>query len=541
MGALDPWLTIGGVLVPIAEGRSGTRRRTIEIGQRRRAINGAMRSSVFTRKKEWEFTTPPIDTGLRDRILEQLESASLPLTCVGTALGESGYADVTFTRTGSIGRYTDVDGFLKNAAADTERREWLDLDGDGTFQTESLLLEAARTNELVQSEDLDTTWTKTNLDSIATDQRAGPDGVVSLDEIIEDGTTNPHGVTQAVTGMTADADYALSAWAVANTRSWLRLVFFETAASANHVRAFFDLAAGAVGTADAGGTATLREAYVEDWSHIYPGLYRCVVSGSVGNSATAISAALRLATGDTVESYEGDGSSLFAGYAQLEDDAAEASSYIPTTTIAATRNADTWFATAPVPQAFTLYGKLRVRTSPVTLGRLAQIGSATSTADPRFGVVRFSTTQYQAFYDNGIDAAVVSNVAVSPEPLDALEYRALLFDDGSVQLAVSVNEGAESVGPQSSAPSAGLTSPWAAARLYLNSGGSSQRWLANYIATKMESGSRSMDAMRSLSAPNLFPALTLGEVSCYAEVRDATPLTIRGRPMWVLDFTLFEN
>ena len=162
----------------------------------------------------------------------------------------------TFTRSGTTGWHRGADGYLRNSDANIPRVEWI----DGSAY---LTIEAAGTNEILQSEDLNTTWSTTNA-SINTNTATGPDGATTLDTIIENSTASVnHGISQALTGLTADADYAFSMWFTANTRSWVRMQFQETAASANYVRAWFNLSTGAVGTTGAGGTGTFERAYVE--------------------------------------------------------------------------------------------------------------------------------------------------------------------------------------------------------------------------------------------------------------------------------------
>lgn len=260
----------------------------------------------------------------------------------------------THTRTGSVGPFIGSDGVLRQASANRPRIEWVDLDGDGV-RTALYRGELARTNELVRSEALDNaSWTK-SASSVTVDQATGPDGVASLDEIVESGTTAIHSVEQAVTGLTADAPFALSGFFRANTRSWVRLLMYETATPANVVNAWFNLTTGVVGTTGASGTGALVRAYVE--RDYVTGLYRPVLVGTIGNSATAVTASIRMATGDAIGSYAGDGSSsIYGGYVQMEDNATSASSYIATTTAAAPRNVDT--LDVPIafsPQDLTIY------------------------------------------------------------------------------------------------------------------------------------------------------------------------------------------
>ena len=270
----------------------------------------------------------------------------------------------TFARSGAIGSYVDESGVLQNeGAANIRRVSFVDDDGDGVLDTLEELIEDAATNEFTQSEDLThADWAATGLSARTADQALGPENALALDELVEDSGNSTHRATQTVT-MTADASYALSAWMMANTRDYGVLWFGENGAlGTNYVRGFFNLTDGTVeGTAEAGTGSHIRS-YVEDWTWLVPGLYRCVVVGSVGNSATSIDAAAAMSSNGSNLSYTGDGSSsIYVGYLQIEDEnSGAASSYIPTTTAAASRGAESLTADIGfVPQDLTLYSEWR--------------------------------------------------------------------------------------------------------------------------------------------------------------------------------------
>jgi hypothetical protein len=257
---------------------------------------------------------------------------------------------MVFTRSGTVGPYVGENGLLQNEATpNVFRTDWL-------HGEPATLLEGEGQNEFTRSEELDhSDWAKAAA-SVTANQAVGPDGVASLDEIIEDGTNASHLVQQGAT-LTADVDCAWSGFFRANTRAWVLLQMQESGAGGNNVRGWFNLDTGAVGNTDANGTGAFTRAYVEDYGG---GLYRCVLVGSVGNSATSILANARLATGDSISLYQGDGSSsIYGGYMQMEDDAPVASSYIKTTAAAASRGVENLTADFDhAPQPMTGYHKI---------------------------------------------------------------------------------------------------------------------------------------------------------------------------------------
>lgn len=412
-------------------------------------------------------------------------------------------AGFTFTRTGAA-MTVDENGLLVSVADGLPRTWWLDLDGDGVMDTPALALERASQNEALSSEDMNdgTAWPKVNLNSVSVDQIIGPDGVVSLDELIEDATASQaHGLNQAFTGMTADANYAVSCWAVANTRSWLRLTVFETASAGNNVNAWFDLTNGVVGSIEDNGTGTAVRHYMEDWTHVYPGLYRCIVVGAVGNSATGISCGIRLATADSQTGYSGDdSSSLYAGYAQFEDDVEVASSYIPTTTVAVARANETVYATFPhQQQAQAVYVRFVEKGTaflpPGATHGLLHIGGSGSGDDPRFRIGSNGSSDgiYDVNFDNGTDNATAAIAGGNEVALDdQVELLALLDanddGDGDVSISQRVNGGAVTTPVTAVGPTGGLgpaSLDWTDERIYFGSLGAAVRGLTLVLDVKI--------------------------------------------------------
>lgn len=389
----------------------------------------------------------------------------------------------TFTRTGTVGAYKDIDGLLKQAAANVLRTTWATVNGVYRPLTR---LEVPRTNKLLRSETLDNaSWTKSQ-SSIVTNTSVGPDGVASLDQLVEDGATDIHVLSQNVTGMTANANYVLSGWFRANTRSWAWMDVYETAAGANVARVWFNLSTGAVGANSVGGTGAFVRGYVEDWTHVVTGLYRCVLVGSVGNGATAITGRAGLATGDGVTSYAGNGtSSIWCGYMQLEE-GLEASSYIPTTTATVTRGAEAFTDSFPyTPQQLAAMGGATFYfdfveglypnwvADGVNAPVLAAVGNAA--LDTSVWVVDRPAAgdSYRVQHNAGS-----STVDLNPTRNDRIQLAAQFNTGGSVRLIGRKNGGADTTGSASSAVSP--ASEFSAQAIRIGGAGATGRGIQDY-------------------------------------------------------------
>jgi hypothetical protein len=225
--------------------------------------------------------------------------------------------------------------------------------------TKGLLLEEARTNICLQSEDFGTTWSPNANSSVSTNQTTAPDGATTADQLIDDsggtGDVNVE-VTQNVTVATA-TQYCLSVFAKADQLSWLglRVANFTTPANA---LASFDIGTGVKGTI----AAQFDDSGIEDYGN---GWYRCWVAFTTDATDTTGTLRVRVLDGDADELVADDGtSSIYLWGAQLEAGAFP-SSYIPTTTGSVTRNRDaidnqsdvSWQET-DVAGGFTLYAHL---------------------------------------------------------------------------------------------------------------------------------------------------------------------------------------
>lgn len=163
------------------------------------------------------------------------------------------------------------------------------------------------------SEELDNAaYTKTR-SSVTANQTIAPDGSLTADKIIEDGTaSNSHRIDRNLTGATDNTKSSFSMFAKAGTRTWCAITMVRK--DGTSVTAYFDLATGVYGTVSAGLT-TLASSY---WGN---GWHRIGSTVDVLGGGTTPAVRVSLATGDLGATYSGDGASyIYAWGLQPEAD-----------------------------------------------------------------------------------------------------------------------------------------------------------------------------------------------------------------------------
>jgi hypothetical protein len=241
---------------------------------------------------------------------------------------------VTFTRTtgsSNPATYVASTGYIASATNNQPRFDFHPV----TLACKGLLIEESRTNNVLFSQVYNGgAYTFTEASAVD-NSTASPDNTVTACLFSETAVTSQHSAFgNATTNVTSGTTYTQSIFAKAGTVSVIQLTFagggFGTSQYAN-----FDLANGVLGTV-IGGTATISPAA--------NGFYRITFSATA-TASTAVATVIVVFTNNNTTasrapSYAGNtGSNVYLWGSQFET-GAFATSYIPTTTTALTRNAD---------------------------------------------------------------------------------------------------------------------------------------------------------------------------------------------------------
>ena len=132
----------------------------------------------------------------------------------------------------------------------------------------------AKYNRFERSEEFDNAYWKKDRTSISANAAVAPDGTTTADTVTVSQTNTFCIVRRQTAGLAINVTYTLSVYAKKDTSDWFYLKFWD--AGANGVNAWFNLATGALGTVEAGCTASIVAAA--------NGFYRCSITRTVGGS-----------------------------------------------------------------------------------------------------------------------------------------------------------------------------------------------------------------------------------------------------------------
>ena len=231
---------------------------------------------------------------------------------------------VTFTRTGNTATVTNSSGLIAPINANLPRFDFDPI----TLACKGLLIEEARTNLLLYSEQFDNAYWNKNNATITANATTAPDGALTGDKLVENTANNYHYIRRAIT-TSANTSHTYSIYAKASERQIIRIAFYDGATV--FIDATFNLSNGSIFSTVAG-TASIV--------NVGNGWYRCICSGTSSASAGGGLVDIYLCDAAGNNSYLGDGSSgLFIWGIQLEVGAFP-TSYIPTVASTVLRNAD---------------------------------------------------------------------------------------------------------------------------------------------------------------------------------------------------------
>lgn len=238
---------------------------------------------------------------------------------------------VTFTRASS-GTYFDSAGVMQTATTDVPRFNY-EYNGSA-WVAKGLLIEPAATNRLLRAREFDSaSWAKTDT-TITANAANGVGGTATMD-LCTEGAAGTALVGQSAT-IAANSTNTFALDLKRGNHDWVCATLFDNGSAANFIRGWFNLATGAAGSATNGGTGS--GAAVSTPQNLGNGIYRCILTGAVNNSATSVRCASLSASADA-STTRVSGATRYQDRAQLESGSV-ATSFIETTTATATRAAD---------------------------------------------------------------------------------------------------------------------------------------------------------------------------------------------------------
>lgn len=288
-------------------------------------MNPAIREAVL-----WRPT-------LHDGISLNFQTGQHYVKAIGGVLARGALTDFfTFTG-GNQSRYMGPAGLLVSSVTNTPRIEY-----DASGNCLGLLIEGAKTNLCLQSQDFGTTWA-VNSCSVSANAIASPDGTTTADKLVEAAATARHYFSQSITKAASSIQYAVSAFFKSAERTF-GCIRVSDGPQAGDARVNINLSTGTLSStvisgSGFSGASAIVTAHSSGW-------YRVTLVFTSSTDTT-----LRVEFGADTDndpaafSYAGDGTSgLYIWGAQVEAGAFP-SSYIPTTTGSVARTAESCIRT----------------------------------------------------------------------------------------------------------------------------------------------------------------------------------------------------
>ena len=283
-------------------------------------------------------------------------------TSGGVVLGASG--DFNVTRATTATRFNSA-GLIESVASGVPRLDY--YTSGGTAGCPALLVEPSAQNLALQSEAFNTTWSPTNI-TVSTNVTGtlSPAGGTTADKIIPTSGNLQHRVDQSIT-LTASGTYTFSVFAKADGYGFASLRIGSNGAA-------FNLSNGNTGAISAGITAR-ADNYGGGW-------YRLSITGTSASGSVTFRINVESALQVAID-FAGDGTSGILLYGAQLETGSVATSYIPTTAAAVTRNADVVSLSGAVSGCIgqtqgTIYAEVDFR-SPTNAGAIIQLDSGDST------------------------------------------------------------------------------------------------------------------------------------------------------------------
>lgn len=330
--------------------------------------------------------------------------------------------DLTYTGNGGTSLIWDENAVLVSTTDNQPRFDHDPVTGAAL----GLLIEEARTNICLQSEDFTTTWVNINTDEPTTNNTA-PDGNTTADEIAATSTADQQFAShQSFTGLTAAQATVCSVYLKAGINAtFAQLAWDSDGGGTDGLFCNFNLSTGAKGTVTAFAAGTATSATIQD---VGGGFYRCSIIGSIA-AGTVGRLTVDIIDQITAAGFEAadlaDNDSIIAWGAQIEVNQTFLTSYIPTTTGTVTRTAD-----APTTTDLTWYNDGGAGTfyaqgsQPVILGNDHLFAISDGTADNRILILQNGSNVTQHFISDG--GVTQADLIDSANWADGIEKKAAL-------------------------------------------------------------------------------------------------------------------
>lgn len=399
----------------------------------------------------------------------------------------------TFSRN-STATYRDSSGTLKTAASGVARDDHYARDSGGSL-VRSLWVERAGKNSVLKSEALGgAEWS--GAATVTDDDAAAPDGNTTADLLDDTDGAATQDRNQALT-VSDDSLNRSGSCFIKKTSGASVFPALELAYSGGTTAVTYRVQLNPNdGSTDDTTATSPKRAGVEDWNSDYYRLWIVGANNGTGNTTLTIRAIPASTT--TLGSTEAGatGSHHFWG-AQLEGlsgGAGAPSSYIPTTTAAVSRSADTVEFTGDFgAQELSAYVK-DVVASPGADPVVLNVGdAANTTAEPRFTMKESKGNKFNTIWE---DSTGTTSQAANTTDLsfgNVAELLGLLYDNGDVEAKVSINGGSVSA----TGRSGGAASPSGDFNGDDVAVGPLSRGSHQIIAIQIEPGVKTMDEMRT--------------------------------------------
>jgi hypothetical protein len=348
-------------------------------------------------------------------------------TSGGLVLGASG--DFNVTRATTATRFNSA-GLIESVASGVPRLDY--YTSGGTAGCPALLVEPSAQNIMAQSENLSNSieWSPTNV-NVTGSAIASPDGLASGTLLIATSGNVQHNINRnATTSITSGTTITASCFFKAHgTNTFIQIAVGGFTFSPASPFANFNLSGNGAIT-----TGTYSSAFIQNYGN---GWYRCGLTATAAANGTNNLAIVPIIASGTARNptFAGDGvNGVYAWGAQVETGSV-ATSYIPTTTAAVTRNADVINVSGAVSGCIgqtegTIYAEVDIRTF-ANVGMIATISDGTASnrvdvykfTDSKIYFDRISSTQSAA---TGLGSAVLTagifKVAVAYKSGDTTMY-----------------------------------------------------------------------------------------------------------------------